>query len=40
MLIDGGDGEPLPFVWAEENGQLTLQMPFLDANVTVLWADQ
>ena len=40
VLIDGGDGEPLPFVWAEENGQLTLTLPCLDANVTVLWADQ
>lgn len=42
VLIDGGDGEPLPFVWAEEDGlgQLTLTLPCLDANVTVLWDDQ
>ena len=40
VLIDGGDGEPLPFVWADENGQLTLELPCLDANVTVLWDGQ
>tara|TARA_B100000795_G_scaffold263622_1_gene243039 strand:+ start:41 stop:148 length:108 start_codon:yes stop_codon:yes gene_type:complete len=34
------DGEPLPFVWADENGQLTLELPCLDANVTVLWDGQ